>query len=218
MASSEESFEKTVFINCPFDSQYQSLLRPLLFTVVYLGFNPKIASERSDSGELRLNKICQFIRESKYSIHDLSRLQSAQEGEYYRMNMPFELGIEYGSRLFSGDHLRDKKCLILEKQRFEYMKAFSDLAGIDIKDHEEDPAKLVRQVRNWFVETVGLRGVPGPTAIWYSFTDFMLDFYDKRKSEGFSDEDLDWMPVAEFTDFIREWVQESATEKIYWAK
>jgi hypothetical protein len=42
-------FELNVFINCPFDEQYYPLLRPLLFTVVYLGFNPRIASERSDS-------------------------------------------------------------------------------------------------------------------------------------------------------------------------
>jgi len=52
------SFENNVFINCPFDEDYFSLLRPLLFTIVYLGYNPKIATERADSGEARLFKIC----------------------------------------------------------------------------------------------------------------------------------------------------------------
>src|SRR5690625_3567196 len=43
------SFENNVFINCPFDEDYYSLLRPLLFTIVYLGYNPKIATERADN-------------------------------------------------------------------------------------------------------------------------------------------------------------------------
>src|SRR6266404_2208861 len=30
-------FSKNVFINCPFDSEYNSLLRPILFTIIYLG-------------------------------------------------------------------------------------------------------------------------------------------------------------------------------------
>ncbi|MEP7011624.1 MAG: hypothetical protein ABJC13_14975, partial [Acidobacteriota bacterium] len=66
------SFESNVFINCPFDATYLPLLRPLLFTVVFLGYSPRIASERFDSGENRIDKICSLIRESKYSIHDLS--------------------------------------------------------------------------------------------------------------------------------------------------
>ncbi len=34
-------FRKNVFINCPFDSEYNSLLRPILFTIVYFGFIPQ---------------------------------------------------------------------------------------------------------------------------------------------------------------------------------
>lgn len=206
MDAPEDGYERNVFVNCPFDSGYYPLLRPLLFTIVFLGFNPKIASERSDSGEFRLAKISGLIRASRYSIHDLSRLQATSPGEFYRMNMPFELGIEYGCRLFGGSPLDEKRCLILEKQPFEYMNALSDLSGIDIKSHGEEPIRLVRQVRNWFVETVGLRRPASATVIWHSFTDFMADFYVKREAEGFHEEDLNVMPVPEFLDFVREWV------------
>ncbi len=205
----EDDFEKGVFINCPFDDEYRSLLRPLLFTIIYLGFTPRIALERSDSLELRLNKISELIQRSKYSIHDLSRLQAGSEGEYYRLNMSFELGIDYGSRLYGSNQLSEKKCLIVENSRFDYTRALSDLAGVDIKSYHDDPIKLVRQVRNWFVETVGLKGVAAPRKIWYSFNDFMSDFYDEREAEGFSKDDLAWMPVVEFMDFIREWLGES---------
>src|SRR5215467_13214022 len=126
-----EDFDRNVFINCPFDPEYLSLLRPLLFTIIYLRFNPKIALESSDSGEIRVNKICELIRCSRYSIHDLSRLQSRKKNEFYRMNMPFELGIEYGCRYFASDHLGTKRCLILERARHDYIKALSDLSGVD---------------------------------------------------------------------------------------
>lgn len=72
------NFSKNVFINCPFDSEYISLLRPLLFTILYLGYNPRIASESSDSGKIRFQKICELIEQSRISIHDLSRIRSSK--------------------------------------------------------------------------------------------------------------------------------------------
>ena len=132
-----DEFDRNVFINCPFDPAYLSLLRSLLFTIVYFRFVPKIALESSDSGEMRINKICELIKSSRYSIHDLSRLQSSKRKEFYQMNMPFELGIEYGCRYFASDHLGEKRCLILAKERHDYMQAISDLSGIDIKKPRE---------------------------------------------------------------------------------
>jgi hypothetical protein len=193
-----ETFGKNVFINCPFDEDYRPLLRPLLFTIVSFGYSPRIAAERSDSGESRLSKICELIRESKYSIHDLSRLKAPKQGALQRMNMPFELGIDYGTRLSGSTRMRGKKFLILEKNRYVFQKAISDIAGFDIKDHRNQPARLVRVARDWFVETVGLRGLPGPRTMWYRFNDFAADLYRKRLGEGVTDEELNWMPIPEY--------------------
>jgi hypothetical protein len=77
------NFDKNVFVNCPFDRKYSCLLQPILFTLIYLGFNPKIASERFDSGETRFSKLCEIIQQSKYGIHDLSRIRAKKKGEYY---------------------------------------------------------------------------------------------------------------------------------------
>ncbi len=212
-AGSEPSNAANVFINCPFDKEYNSLLRPLLFTVIYLGFNPRIALERSDSAENRIDKICELIRNSRYSIHDLSRLKAQRAEEFYRLNMPFELGIDYGSRLFGSSPLNEKRCLILEKERYEFMKALSDLSGVDIKNHGNQPDQAVRAVRDWFVETVGLRNVASPTAIWYRFIDFASDFYDTRSAEGFTDDDLNMMPIPEYIGFIQGWVAENKQKR-----
>ena len=206
MASSREDFDRSVFINCPFDDKYAKLLRPLLFTVLFLGFRPRIASERLDSLEPRIDKICELIQESRFSIHDLSRLKAQQEGELSRMNMPFELGIEYGSRRFGPTLLREKRCLVLEKEPHDFRRALSDLAGIDIKHHKNQPVQVVRVVRDWLRETGKLKRVEGPTGIWNRFNDFTSDFYDRRKSKGFSSEDLNMMPVMEYIEFIDSWL------------
>lgn len=103
-----KNYENNVFINCPFDDKYFDLLQTLVFAIVYYGFTPRISLENSDSGQPRLEKIVQLIIESKYSIHDLSRLQSKSANEYYRLNMPFELGIDYGLRKFN-EEFSDKR-------------------------------------------------------------------------------------------------------------
>ena len=37
------AFEDDVFVNCPFDADYKSLLKPLLFTILHLGLQPRIS-------------------------------------------------------------------------------------------------------------------------------------------------------------------------------
>jgi hypothetical protein len=199
-------FSKSVFINCPFDEEYRRLLRPLLFSIVSFGYYPRIALERSDSGESRIAKICECVTESKYSIHDLSRLKAKKVGQIVRMNMPFELGIDYGTRLHGSTSMRTKQFLILEKNRYEFQKAISDISGFDIKAHKNQPIRVITACRDWFAETVGLRGLPGPSAIWYGFTDFAADFYRKRRAEGFTKDELNWMPIPEYVSFLKKWV------------
>ena len=190
-----QEFNKNVFINCPFDSEYNSLLRPILFTIVYLGFNPQIASQTADSGEQRINKILSLIVKSKYSIHDLSRIRSEKSGELYRLNMPFELGMDYACRRIASGHLRRKRFLVLGASPHDYKKALSDLAGVDGKPHRNKPERAVLALRNWFIDTVHLKKAESPTVIWYRFTDFTADFYEQRKNEGFTKDDLKMMPI-----------------------
>lgn len=64
-------FEGSVFVNSPFDDEYAPLLEAALFCVVYFGFTPRLANERLETGENRLDKIVEMIKCSKYSIHDL---------------------------------------------------------------------------------------------------------------------------------------------------
>jgi hypothetical protein len=201
-------FDRNVFLNCPFDDAYLPLLRPILFVTLYLGLTPRIALESLDSGRPRIEKIISLIEGSKYAIHDLSRLQAERAGEYYRLNMPFELGLDVGCRLFKAGRSSGKRCLILEAERYRYQAALSDMSNSDIAAHGNDPEEVVREVRNWLANEAGL-GAKGPSFIWNRFNEFMADNYDQLKAEGHSDRDVEGLPVAELIDRMRTWVERS---------
>lgn len=192
-----------VFINCPFDEEYTDILRALVFSLCFLGFTPRLASEFLNSADNRIEKICELINQSNYSIHDLSRCKSTKIDEYYRMNMPFEFGIDYGNSFFNQ---LNKKMLVLEGQRYDFQKTISDLSGVDTKCHNNEPEDVMRCIRNWLIEAKILNHAESATVIWYRFTDFTSDFYDSRKALGFTDKDLNEIPIAEYIVSINDWI------------
>lgn len=183
----------------------------MLFTIVYFGFNPRLASERSDSLEQRIEKILALIKECKYSIHDLSRLKAEKANDIFRLNMPFELGIEYGCRRISTNYLKKKRTLILERRLYDIKKALSDLNGVDINNHNNQPAKIVQVLQHWFIETVDLAEPHSPSVIWDRFNEFSYDFYLRRKDEGYSKGDLKMMPVPQYIRFIKRWIDSNVS-------
>ena len=199
-------FHKNVFVNCPFDSDYLSLLRPLLFTVIDLGFVPRIALESPDSGRPRIDRIIALVQQSKFAIHDLSRLQASKEGELFRLNMPFELGIDIGCRLFKKGPWAGKRCLILEAEKYRYQAAISDLSNSDIEAHENKPDLISAKVRNWLNSQSQLRA-PGPGKLWRRFNDFMAATnYDLTATRGFSSADAANLPIDELLAEMKAWV------------
>ncbi|MEP7217973.1 MAG: hypothetical protein ABI876_03605, partial [Bacteroidota bacterium] len=68
------NYDKNVFINCPFDSKYDPIFNAVLFTVHKCGFILRCAKEFGDSNRIRIKNIVDLIRQSRYSIHDLSRV------------------------------------------------------------------------------------------------------------------------------------------------
>lgn len=208
-------YGKNIFINCPFDDRYFELLKILIYTVIYFGFKPRISLESSDSGLSRLEKIIKLIEQSKYAIHDLSRLQAKSAEEYYRLNMPFELGLDYGLRRFNND-FSDKRSLILESEKYSYMKAISDINGFDIKDHNDIPEQLIECLRSWFSETVNLRNLNSSDKIYSDFIDFNRDLFDKKmfkyegehsatEAERFADTEIQQMTLPEYIHEIEIW-------------
>lgn len=200
-----DTFEKCVFINCPLDKEYEPILQAILFCLIYLGFRPRIATERGDSGENRLTKIQELIESSKYSIHDLSRCVSTKKGEYFRLNMPFELGIDYGCRKYYGEGREEKKFLILEEKKYQTKKALSDLAGCDPEAHQGNFEEAIKKVRNWLVSEAGI-SAKGPAHILGRYADFQEWYYEQKLAEGFSDTDIQDYPTSELLEGMKKWI------------
>ena len=205
MIDIRSSVARCVFINCPFDKTYEPALQAILVAIVTIGFQPRLATESSDSGSIRLQKIQTLIEGSKFSIHDLSRCQAKESGEHFRFNRPFELGLDYGCRQYFGEGRSAKKILILEEQPYRYQAALSDLAGCDIQAHKGDFQVAIRKVRNWLVNEAGANA-DGAARISDAYADFQEWYYEKQLSKGFSDADIQDYPTFELMNAMIEWV------------
>jgi len=102
------NYARSVFVNCPFDDEYTPLFEAMIFTIFDCDFRPVCARERMNSAQMRLDKILGMIRDSQYSIHDLSRTTLDPRFSLPRFNMPFELGIAVGCSRFGAGKQRAK--------------------------------------------------------------------------------------------------------------
>jgi hypothetical protein len=124
-----------VFINCPFDSQYQSLFEAIVFAVSICGFNPRCALEIDDGSQARIEKIFAIIGDCRFGIHDISKTDLDGATHLPRFNMPLELGIFLGAKKFGQGRQREKVCLIFDREKYRYQKFISDLSAYDIRAH-----------------------------------------------------------------------------------
>lgn len=203
------AFETDIFINCPFDEAYiNDLLKPMIYIIVLNGFTPRLSLEVSDSGQNRLEKITQIIKGCKYSIHDLSLVRASVAGEYSRMNMPFELGIDYGLRNSGVGNLHTKQFLILEATKYDYQKALSDINGFDIKVHGNDTERIFLCLYTWFSETLKLNKQVPPLKTFYEFIDFNSSLFDEKmiefSSEIIAKNYIENISLPEYIQEIRE--------------
>lgn len=204
--NSAPQFDRSVFINCPFDESFAPLLQAIAFCITDLGFYPRIAPENADNSANRLDRIVDLIRGSKYGIHDLSRCRSTASGEYARLNMPFELGMDHACARFGAPPLTDKSILILENTRFDYQKGLSDIAGWDIQAHDGDYIKLVRIVSGWLIRQAKATPV-GAAKIQDNYMVFQEWYWERETERGASEADIKAYPTIQMMTAMREWVE-----------
>lgn len=162
----------SVFINCPFDADYQPVFQSIIFTLAVCGLTPRCALEHEDAGMVRIEKIYRLIEKCDFGIHDVSRTELDAINDLPRFNMPLELGLFLGAKKYGTKRHRAKKCLILDKERYRFQKFISDIAGQDIKAHDNQPKKAIASVRDWLRNTPGHAHLPGGTHIWSMYQRF----------------------------------------------
>lgn len=198
-------FALSVFINCPFDPDYAPILQAISFCVTDLGFFPRLAPEVADNAVNRLERIGELIKGSQFGIHDLSRCKSVKAGEFVRMNMPFELGIDYGCQKYGDSNHNTKAILVLEAKRYDYQRALSDIAGWDIHAHDGDHISAVRHVSLWMARQAGAERV-GPTRILNNYAIFQAWYWERELGLGASEEDIQAYPTVQMVDAMRDWI------------
>jgi hypothetical protein len=130
---------------------FAPLFHAAVLTIAALGFTPRCARESEGESDPRIDRIVKGLRESKYSIHDLSRFQGEGPDHLSRFNMPLELGmalsIRYQGKVGGTPH----NWMALVPSGFVHQKFISDLAGFDPPSHDETPLSIIRAISGWLM-------------------------------------------------------------------
>lgn len=136
---------RRVFINCPFDAEYERLFLALVAGIVGVGCEAHCVLEEP-SDKSRLERLKELLGRCEASIHDLSRvtLSGAAGTHVPRFNMPFELGLAYGRQAFDGPH----QCFVFEAEDYRVDRSLSDIKGIDPYIHHGTVDGILKAVRS----------------------------------------------------------------------
>ncbi len=126
----------SVFLNTPYDDDYEPLFLALVVSLIALGRVPHCVLEIPETGQGRLARIYNLLASCPVSFHDLSHVEPPP-----RFNMPFELGMAW--TLARKKHKPKHAFIILEAKKHRLNKTCSDLNGIDPKTHNNSPNAMI---------------------------------------------------------------------------
>jgi hypothetical protein len=135
-----------VFLNIPYDHRFRSLYLGYIAGLVHLGLEPRATLGLPD-GTRRLDKIVLEIQGCRYSIHDLSRVETDRNPPFAppRFNMPFELGLAVAWERFKPSQ---HTWFLFEATDYRVQKSLSDLNGTDPRIHGAQPSGVMRELSN----------------------------------------------------------------------
>ena len=206
MSYGKASYTESVFLNCPFDDEYLKLFQALIFSVYYCGFIPRSAKEENTATENRLRKIYTMIEDSRYGIHDLSRVELDSDNKLPRFNMPFELGLFLGCNQYSeGRKQKLKQCMVMDSKPHRFKISLSDLGGVDGYGHADDPEQIIKVVRNWLQTASKKTLIPSALIIKNQYSIFLNELPSICEESQF---DLDDLSYNEYLTIVEEWIDE----------
>lgn len=203
MKVAHSAYSSDVFINCPFDTEYNPLFETMIFTIFDCGFRPRCAKEIVSSGKPRIDELLRIIRDCKYGIHDVSRVQVEGDTGLPRFNMPFEYGLFMGASHFGEQRQRLKQCVVLDSEPYRYQESISDISGQNVRCHKNSSDVLVAVVRDWLRASSGRKTLPGGRAVqerWLRFREQLPAVCDELGL------DRDCLEYADYTQLVSEWI------------
>lgn len=200
------SYTSSVFINCPFDKDFEPVRNAMVFAIYDCGFIPRCALEEDNGGNVRFTKIQKIIAECKFGVHDISRTELDAHNNLPRFNMPLELGVFLGAKYYGQPPQKTKNCLILDREPYRYQQFISDIAGQDIRSHNDCPETAIGLIREWLNAASGRITIPGGRDInrrYRAFLDDMPTICQKVRL------DLDEVSFNDFSVFASNWLKEN---------
>lgn len=183
---------KAVFINCPFDAEFEPTFDAILFSVVCCGLIPRSALESGSVAVPRMERIVRAIFSSKYSIHDLSRCRGEGSEQLARFNMPLELGIAMARR-FTSRNAQQHDWLVLVPEGHGYLKFVSDLGGFDPLRHDGNIESVVPTVVSWLATRPDVDRAATPREVLAALPQFQSEKARLRQDWG---ERLPWSDLV----------------------
>ncbi len=205
MPINAREFRQNVFINCPFDEDYQPIFYAVVFAVQIAGFKPSCALEASNAATFRLQKIRNIISECKYGIHDISRTELSPNG-LPRFNMPLEFGIDYGCKEFGSNRHRSKSFLVMDRSLHRYERFISDIKGQDIKAHNRNPRQAINEVRDWLSAEAQMPGLPGGDYMNKRYQKFMKELPELCEAAR---KNMQRLTFGDYVEIVRVWLEEN---------
>jgi hypothetical protein len=144
---------RSVFLNVPYDPDYEPIFLALVAALLALGRKPRCTLEVEDRGQGRPRRILDLLEATAVSFHDLSRIDAPS-----RFNMPFELGLAFGLAAYGRRH----RLYVLEAERGHLERTLSDLKGAEAYVHHGRPEGVISCV----LDVLGSpRRDPNPRAV-----------------------------------------------------
>jgi|SRR6476469_730503 len=141
-----KTIERAVFLNIPYDHQFEKLCLAYICAIASFGLVPRATLELD--GPRRLDRIIELMRSCPFSVHDLSRVQRFPPTRLPRFNMPFELGLTVAWQEF-----RKKGHLwyVFETEQLRSDSTLSDLKGTDVYVHCGKVEGVLTGISNAFI-------------------------------------------------------------------
>ncbi len=202
------NYADNVFINCPFDEKFDDMFHAIVFAVFDCGFTARCAREENNGADVRIEKIANIIRQSKYGIHDISRTELCSKTNLPRFNMPLELGMFMGAKRYGDAQQKQKVCLITDKTKYRYFKYISDINGQDIQAHGNKITTSVKLVSDWLRNSSKRDTIPGGIEIARRYKLFSKELPEICKVSKIEKKELGFNDYSTFTS---EWIRQNKT-------
>ncbi len=151
----------SVFLNLPFEPDYEPVFVGFIVGLVTVGLIPRSVVELDENGDGRMLRLFRLMKECRISIHDLS-----YRGAEFRYNMPFELGVAYALSRNNPDAI----ILVFEATKRDLLKTLTDLRHFDPKIHRMDGKKVLATIYDTFVS----RDLPKPEDAGFTIYNYIV--------------------------------------------